>query len=366
MELNNKLSTTLTKEELINKNAEQEKEIFDLHQLLEISKSLNSFLEFDRLIEAILYGVMAQLKTLSVAIYTKKAFDENIFVLHRDNYGFDINREILGEIATTHPLLDLIHQSSDGISKIQIKNTLKADRVVQEILRLNATFFVPLIAKNRLIGFLILGERMEGDAEYTAYEKCLISDIASLGAIAINNSQLLEMTTTDIMTRLKLKHYFYTVLAERLENINTDFLNKKHLSVLMFDIDFFKKVNDTYGHEAGDIVLTKVASIIKSSTRSSDIAARYGGEEFVLMLAGSSVIQAKEVAERIRQEVERTVIVHDGREIKVTISIGIAGYLFDWEKETDLVKRADKALYQSKENGRNRVTISENNLTKNR
>ncbi len=130
----------------------------------------------------------------------------------------------------------------------------------------------------------------------------------------------------------------------------------------MFDIDFFKNVNDTYGHEAGDVVLTKVASIIKNSTRSSDIAARYGGEEFVLMLCGT-LEQSCEVAERIRQQVENTLIVHDGREIRVTISIGIAAYRFDWEKETELVKRADKALYESKENGRNQVTISQENLT---
>ncbi len=364
MEFKNTNLDEITKEELFQKNVMQEREIFDLQQLIEISKSLNSLLEFDRLIEAILYGVMAQLKTLSVAIFTKKSFDENIFVLHRENYGFDINRDILESIDGDHPLLEVIQTGDEGLTPDRIRKELNPDPIISAVLQLNATLFVPLLAKNRLIGFLVLGQRMEGDSKYTDYEKRLIADIATLGAIAINNAQLLEMTTTDIMTRLKLKHYFYTILAERLQNINTDFLNKKNLSVMMFDIDYFKKVNDTYGHEAGDIVLIKVAQIIKNSTRSSDIAARYGGEEFVLMLSNSEVNQAKDIAERIRKEVENTVITHDGRKINVTISIGIAGYKFDWESETNLVKRADKALYESKQNGRNQVTISEDNLTK--
>lgn len=342
----------------------QEKEIFDLKQLLQISKSLNSVLEFDRLIEAILYIVMAQLKTLGAAIFTKKSFDDNLFVLNRDHYGFDIIRDAQYSINVDHPLINFLDKSDSGCTPDEISKNIKTDKIVKDLFSLSPSFFVPLKAKNRMIGFLLLGEKMESSHQFTDYEKNIIENIASLAAIAINNSQLLEMTTTDIMTHLKLKHYFFTLLMEHLYTINSSGEKKETLSILMIDIDFFKNINDTYGHAAGDIVLEDVAKIIKSCTRNADTAARYGGEEFVVMLNNTSASAAMAVAERIRKSVEEKSIMYDGKKINVTISIGVSSYNFDLESAKSIVERADKALYESKQNGRNRVTLSKNNLPK--
>ncbi|EMB21527.1 sensor domain-containing diguanylate cyclase [Treponema denticola] len=342
----------------------QEKEIFDLKQLLQISKSLNSVLEFDRLIEAILYIVMAQLKTLGAAIFTKKSFDDNLFVLNRDHYGFDIIRDAQYSINVDHPLINFLDKSDSGCTPDEISKNIKTDKIVKDLFSLSPSFFVPLKAKNRMIGFLLLGEKMESSHQFTDYEKNIIENIASLAAIAINNSQLLEMTTTDIMTHLKLKHYFFTLLMEHLYTINSSGEKKETLSILMIDIDFFKNINDTYGHAAGDIVLEEVAKIIKSCTRNADTAARYGGEEFVVMLNNTSASAAMAVAERIRKSVEEKSIMYDGKKINVTISIGVSSYNFDLESAKSIVERADKALYESKQNGRNRVTLSKNNLPK--
>ncbi|EMB42659.1 sensor domain-containing diguanylate cyclase [Treponema denticola] len=342
----------------------QEKEIFDLKQLLQISKSLNSVLEFDRLIEAILYIVMAQLKTLGAAIFTKKSFDDNLFVLNRDHYGFDIIRDAQYSINVDHPLINFLDKSDSGCTPDEISKNIKTDNIVKDLFSLSPSFFVPLKAKNRMIGFLLLGEKMESSHQFTDYEKNIIENIASLAAIAINNSQLLEMTTTDIMTHLKLKHYFFTLLMEHLYTINSSGEKKETLSILMIDIDFFKNINDTYGHAAGDIVLEEVAKIIKSCTRNADTAARYGGEEFVVMLNNTSASAAMAVAERIRKSVEEKSIMYDGKKINVTISIGVSSYNFDLESAKSIVERADKALYESKQNGRNRVTLSKNNLPK--
>ena len=342
----------------------QEKEIFDLKQLLQISKSLNSVLEFDRLIEAILYIVMAQLKTLGAAIFTKKSFDDNLFVLNRDHYGFDIIRDAQYSINVDHPLINFLDKSDSGCTPDEISKNIKTDKIVKDLFSLSPSFFVPLKAKNRMIGFLLLGEKMESSHQFTDYEKNIIENIASLAAIAINNSQLLEMTTTDIMTHLKLKHYFFTLLMEHLYTINSSGEKKETLSILMIDIDFFKNINDTYGHAAGDIVLEEVAKIIKSCTRNADTAARYGGEEFVVMLNNTSANAAMAVAERIRKSVEEKSIMYDGKKINVTISIGVSSYNFDLESAKSIVERADKALYESKQNGRNRVTLSKNNLPK--
>ena len=151
---------------------------------------------------------------------------------------------------------------------------------------------------------------------------------------------------------------------EHLYTINSSGEKKETLSILMIDIDFFKNINDTYGHAAGDIVLEDVAKMIKSCTRNADTAARYGGEEFVVMLNNTSASAAMAVAERIRKSVEEKSIMYDGKKINVTISIGVSSYNFDLESAKSIVERADKALYESKQNGRNRVTLSKNNLPK--
>ncbi len=132
------------------------------------------------------------------------------------------------------------------------------------------------------------------------------------------------------------------------------------LSIIAFDIDFFKKVNDTYGHLAGDYVLTEIASIISNKLiRENDFFARTGGEEFCLLLLGSTLKVASEVAERIRATIESHPFIFEGKNIPVTISSGVslkAESDTDWEQTFE---RADKALYVSKNSGRNRVTVAE-------
>ena len=126
-----------------------------------------------------------------------------------------------------------------------------------------------------------------------------------------------------MMTHLKLKHYFYTVLMEKLE-IGT--AQEMSVSVLMLDIDFFKRFNDTYGHACGDVVLQMVASVIQQNTRNQDMAARYGGEEFVVMLSDTPSKTALKIAERIRNSIENLDILYDGQHLNLTISIGVAQY----------------------------------------
>ncbi|PIE97928.1 MAG: GGDEF domain-containing protein [Treponema sp.] len=346
--------------ELRTKVTQQEKEIFDLQQLLEISKSLNSLLEFNRLIESILYVVMAQMKTFGVAIFTKKSFDDDIYLLHSDFYGFEINREKQYSIPDNHELVEFLSKQNKCVTLDELKTGLakQDDRVLSMLLDLGPSLVVPLKAKSHVVGILLLGEQIEFAVPYSEYDRQIIINIASLAAIAINNSQLLEMTTTDMMTRLKLKHYFYSVLVEKIESID-EFTD---LSVLMFDIDDFKKINDTYGHACGDLLLQQVAKIIRDSIRQTDLAARYGGEEFIALLSEADSEIAVTIAERIRKRVENMEIIYDDKPIKVTISIGIAQYIHSRESMKMLVERSDMALYDSKHSGKNRYTISEKNL----
>ena len=136
----------------------------------------------------------------------------------------------------------------------------------------------------------------------------------------------------------------------------------------MTDIDFFKSVNDTYGHAVGDLVLKTVARVIKLQLRDYDIAGRYGGEEFVIMLPYTRLEEAKIVAERLRKAVENTQIDitkvnpdAKDKKINVTISLGVYEYhKEDYEKT--LIRNADKALYIAKETGRNKVAVIESNM----
>ncbi len=132
------------------------------------------------------------------------------------------------------------------------------------------------------------------------------------------------------------------------------------LSLVTFDIDFFKKVNDTHGHAAGDYVLKKVATEIRTKLiRDNDFFARSGGEEFCLLLLGGELSQAEEVAERIRTTIEGYNFTFEDTKIPITISAGVSSRMAGDESWQNIFQRADKALYRSKENGRNKVTVSE-------
>ncbi|MEE9403120.1 MAG: diguanylate cyclase [Desulfobacteria bacterium] len=167
------------------------------------------------------------------------------------------------------------------------------------------------------------------------------------------NRRLQEMANRDGLTGLYNHRYFH-------EQLSQDFLRAKryheNLSCILFDIDFFKKFNDTYGHQTGDVVLKALATVIQRATRESDLAARYGGEEFAIVLYYTDGAAAYQAAERLRTMVESHEVQDNGNVLRVTISLGVA--TFPHEKIHDskeLIEHADQALYKAKDNGRNRV-----------
>jgi len=164
------------------------------------------------------------------------------------------------------------------------------------------------------------------------------------------NATLIELSETDKLTGLKNRRYFQEKLEEQLSN------NEKSaspFSLFILDIDHFKKVNDTFGHQVGDEVLAQLAQLLKNQARSLDIVARYGGEEFVVILPETDQNEAKAIAEQLRQAVEQA----KWQTGRITVSVGIATAI-KTDNETTILQRADKALYASKENGRNHVTHS--------
>ena len=166
-----------------------------------------------------------------------------------------------------------------------------------------------------------------------------------------------QAANTDPMTKLFNKGYF-------IEAIDAEVKRAKALSspltLIFFDLDHFKKVNDTFGHDAGDYVLKEFSNVIRNMGvyKSKDIFARYGGEEFCLLMPGITSEEAAPIAEQIRGKIHMHEFMYEGKRIPVTTSMGVADLKGDVESSQDLIKTSDKALYQSKEGGRNRVTIA--------
>lgn len=167
------------------------------------------------------------------------------------------------------------------------------------------------------------------------------------------NKELEQIAITDPLTKIYNRRYFMERLRQEVKRVCR---YGPPVSLLMIDIDFFKKVNDTYGHQAGDTVLAGVAMLINEKLRETDLIARYGGEEFCLLATGTEQPGAEILAERMRKLIEDAEFEHGADHIKVTISIGIG----TWEESLaedfeGLIRCADAALYRAKEQGRNRA-----------
>jgi diguanylate cyclase (GGDEF)-like protein len=332
-----------------------EKQVCDLKELFEISKSLNSTLDFSVLIDSLLRICMAQLKVLKVCLFIRKHLDSNEFSLHRNYSGFEFDHTLSYVIPVDHALIKLFNRNYDCYTLDKIRAETVSLEGLDPVVNLHPSLLVPLKAHGKINGVIMLGEKTDTD-DFDSYEREYILNVATLASIAINNASLFEMATTDMMTKLKLKHHLFAILNDWLENKQAN----NSFSMLMFDIDFFKRVNDTYGHACGDRVLKYIAQILIDNIRSSDIAARYGGEEFIILIAHPGKSLAMKIAERIRLTIAASEIKCKEHIIRLTISCGVVCY----EKSLDvsveaMIDRVDKALYKSKDEGRNRVTFSE-------
>jgi diguanylate cyclase (GGDEF)-like protein len=173
--------------------------------------------------------------------------------------------------------------------------------------------------------------------------------------VTVERARLLRLATKDSLTGLNNIGHFQLMLQAELTTMSIR--RDRSLTLLMMDVDNFKKVNDTYGHVAGDAVLRELAAILKSHTRSLDIVARYGGEEFIVLLTGANINQGAAVAEKIRMGLANNFFPHEKGAFSVTVSIGITPIHPDESYPQAIIERADKALYQAKETGKNKFVI---------
>ena len=286
------------------------------------------------------------------------------------NYIVPIIGEMLDRFITDHLIYVFLRQNNEF--KLVWPKACNDERIFDILNKLTPETEYILTNNDKIGAFPLISEEGEitgcivARSTLDALSKRDISYLEQLtrqSAITINRansySKILQYATIDALTNLNNRRQFELRLGQE---IATTKRQNNPLCAMMIDIDFFKKVNDTYGHASGDAVLRGVASIIKSALRESDIPSRYGGEEFAVLLPYTHIDEAKIVGERLRKAVETSPIPindenSDVKSIHVTISMGLAEFN---NKETgeELFERADKALYEAKESGRNRVCIN--------
>lgn len=282
------------------------------------------------------------------------------------NYIVPLIGEMLDRFISDHLIYVFLKQ--DGDFRLVWPKACKDERVFETLKELDKDYnyiltnddkigAFPLFSEEEITGCIVAKSMIEKlskrDIDY-------LEQLTRQAAATINRansySTILQYATLDALTNLNNRRQFEIRLGQE---ISITKRQNNPLCAMMVDIDFFKSVNDTYGHAAGDEVLRTVASIIKQALRESDIPARYGGEEFAVLLPYTHIEEAKIVGERLRKAVESTPIIvniedQEPQTINVTISMGLAEYN-QTETGEVLFERADKALYEAKTNGRNQV-----------
>jgi diguanylate cyclase (GGDEF)-like protein len=217
--------------------------------------------------------------------------------------------------------------------------------------------YTPMFWKGKKIGVLIVDNLFSREV-LKEDDLSFLGILANQLGILIENSLLFEKveqsSITDGLTGLYNHRQFYQLLSEEIARADR---GKNKLSLLICDLDHFKKFNDTYGHQAGDKALMVVADTLRRSIRAIDIAFRYGGEEFAVILPGADALHSRMIAERISDNIRKAEIVIGKKSVKGTVSIGIAAYPDDSAEKNDLVRKADQAMYWSKEHGRDMITV---------
>jgi len=213
---------------------------------------------------------------------------------------------------------------------------------------------LPLVAEDKCIGVMNITNKA-GNEKFTKEEVDLLTTLAGQAAVTINNANLYHLAITDSLTGLYIKRYFLQKLHDEMVRSKR---YKRKFALMIADVDHFKQVNDTYGHQMGDFVLSTLGKVLKTSLREIDIPCRYGGEEFVVIFPETEANAAAIAAERLSNSVSEYKFTKPGEgEVSITISVGIAAFPEHADDQETLIRLADKALYAAKEAGRKCVRV---------
>ncbi len=328
----------------------------ELEALYEMSLSLSFGYDFETLAQKVLQSAMTLVSVdrISIMVYDPK-IDElrTIFVLGEKQkiklVKLTMGKGIAGlALLSRKPIVAPMGSEDDRFIPFEFPS-FKPRKIYSLIC-------IPLLAGEKPLGvmnFSILTRKKV----FSGKDLETLSVAAHLISLALQRQQFYQLSIKDELTDLFTFRYFKERLAEEANRARR---YKMAFSLIILDLDKFKSINDTYGHPFGNIVLQAVAGVLHNTIRNGvDMAARFGGEEMALILPHTGEQGTFILAERIRAKVESLVFEHDGKPVKITISGGLATFPTHGETAEELLEAADAALYRSKEEGRNRMTVAE-------
>ena len=336
--------------------------IEDLETLLEINKAIFSTVESKEILYLIVKKIseMIQVTRCSIILIDRKMNIGHVLSTYEDPDLDTISIDLKKYPEITRAVED---------EKTILIQDVGADPLVKEVrenlisIGIRSIMVIPIHYSEKAIGALYLRTSRK-ERRFSEKELKVSQVIASMAAIALNNARLFniikeekelleKMAVTDDMTRLYNHRFFVRRLKEEYKRSER---YKTNLACLMVDIDNFKNVNDTYGHQAGDVVLQEIARVIKKCVRETDVVARYGGEEFAVILPHTGNEAAVNLADRIRNAIKKKRLDSLGSDVFVTVSIGVSTYPHpEVNNMDDLIRKADDGLYQAKSQGKDRV-----------
>ncbi|MDZ4724090.1 MAG: sensor domain-containing diguanylate cyclase [candidate division Zixibacteria bacterium] len=335
------------------RTAELEHSQTQLEMIYENTRNLASILDPEAVVKEIMRLMGGTLQYGTYAI-----------VFRNKSEGFYFRARSVDKHENFHPKaiessqISLISKVAEMQEMIRIKDIRGRTDYVALHPQTRSVIIIPLTSHGRTHGLLV-AESPEID-RFRERDQQMLAIVSRSAALALENAELHrrteELTIIDELTETYNYRYFVRKLEEEKKRAIRYSLP---LSIIMVDLDWFKKLNDSYGHEVGNIVLRALSRVIKQCIRDVDIFARYGGEEFVIILPQTPEIEAKQIGERIRAQSELTIIdAGSSGKVKVTVSVGVSSFPENGKSHEELLTIADQALYRAKGSGKNLVCVA--------
>ncbi len=336
---------------------DREERAFEFQAFYHASKELSAIIDFEETIRKLysLCGEILPSDWTAVAALDSSGEKYSVYLWTSKQDNPDIHANIPNDSATWISWFLNNREEPLIVSESQLK--LQEMPIIFEnehFSGIATAMAVPMRHQQKCIGALLLGSR-EKDA-FSAHHSHVLSILCNQASVSLENSSIIqkmeELAITDGLTGLFNHRYFQQAIQNEIERAERQ---DQKLSLLIMDIDHFKNFNDTFGHPAGDFVLKSLAGLLRSNARKIDILTLYGGEEFAALLPGIDARNARKTAERWRKSVQRSAFKWQGKSFAITLSIGFATYPEAATTKVEMIDKADRALYEAKENGRNQV-----------
>ena len=319
-------------------------------------RNLSDFLNYERILVEKLFSLLSSFVEYSVAgIFFASPDDYAENMLYVDTLGKNLSKNVLSDIQ-----YDFFRKMEEfknfKNTKFEVVRILLGKELECQFTDLKSKIIIPLVFDKKLIGGICFYTRHDMDYAAFRYFDIMISELLAIFKMKYQYTEKEFMSVLDGLTGLYNRRQFEISLEQEHNR------SKRHLSdfsLAILDIDFFKKVNDTYGHQYGDYVLKTVANLMKQAFRKTDLLYRYGGEELVMIMPETNIEGAVIPVQRLRRMVEEYDFEYNNVKAKVTVSIGLTMNYQEFSTPADMLKSADEALYKAKESGRNRVVLYE-------